>query len=216
MKRENKGITLIALVITIVLLLILAGITIVALIGENGLLNRTQGSKVESDKANEREQVNLALMTAKVNENGIISKKTLKEELDKIEGMTGVPTETQEFPWTVIGKTGEEYKINENGLESMEEDTISFSIDYENNGNLENYVVPAGTVWSFDEKLGIDLERELLRVSGMSYVTSRMTGESHRNIGFLLPGVIEIYLQSSEGRVEIGDPIKEGEVYFFN
>lgn len=36
--RENKGITLIALVVTIVVLLILAGVSISMLMGENGII----------------------------------------------------------------------------------------------------------------------------------------------------------------------------------
>ena len=38
--NSEKGITLIALVITIIVLLILAGVTIVSLTGENGLLRK--------------------------------------------------------------------------------------------------------------------------------------------------------------------------------
>ena len=38
--KSNKGITLIALVITIIVLLILAGVTIAALSGDNGILKR--------------------------------------------------------------------------------------------------------------------------------------------------------------------------------
>ena len=38
--RKNKGITLISLVITIIILLILAGISIATLTGENGELNK--------------------------------------------------------------------------------------------------------------------------------------------------------------------------------
>ncbi|MGN1269418.1 MAG: Tfp pilus assembly protein FimT/FimU [Clostridia bacterium] len=41
-KQNSKGITLIALVVTIVVLLILAGITITALFGENGLIERAK------------------------------------------------------------------------------------------------------------------------------------------------------------------------------
>ena len=40
--KEKKGITLIALVITIIILLILAGITLSALMGENGLIENTK------------------------------------------------------------------------------------------------------------------------------------------------------------------------------
>ena len=45
MKKESKGITLVTLVITIIILLILAGITISALTGDNGLLARAKQSK---------------------------------------------------------------------------------------------------------------------------------------------------------------------------
>ena len=40
--KKNKGITLIALVITIIVLLILAGVSIATLTGEDGLLTRSQ------------------------------------------------------------------------------------------------------------------------------------------------------------------------------
>ena len=44
-KRDNKGITLIALVITIIVLLILAGVSIAMLTGENGILTQAQRAK---------------------------------------------------------------------------------------------------------------------------------------------------------------------------
>ena len=40
--KTNKGITLIALVITIIVLLILAGVTISTLMGENGVITRSK------------------------------------------------------------------------------------------------------------------------------------------------------------------------------
>ena len=40
--NENKGITLIALVVTIIVLLILAGISVSMLTGQNGILNRAK------------------------------------------------------------------------------------------------------------------------------------------------------------------------------
>ena len=43
--KSNKGITLIALVITIIVLLILAGVTIAALSGDNGILTRAKEAK---------------------------------------------------------------------------------------------------------------------------------------------------------------------------
>lgn len=49
-KIENKGITLIALVITIIILLLLAGITIATLTGENGILSKANIAKESSRK----------------------------------------------------------------------------------------------------------------------------------------------------------------------
>ena len=51
--KNNKGITLIALVITIIVLLILAGITIAMLTGENGLLTKAKDAKEQADNAKE-------------------------------------------------------------------------------------------------------------------------------------------------------------------
>lgn len=50
-KKYNKGITLIALVITIIVLLILAGITIGTLMGENGILTRARKSTRRNQKS---------------------------------------------------------------------------------------------------------------------------------------------------------------------
>ena len=46
--NRNNGITLIALVVTIIVLLILAGISISVLSGENGLITRVKDAKQES------------------------------------------------------------------------------------------------------------------------------------------------------------------------
>ena len=55
MKKNQKGITLIALVVTIIVLLILAGISINALAGQNGILSRTIKAKNDSDVASDLE-----------------------------------------------------------------------------------------------------------------------------------------------------------------
>ena len=49
--RKNRGITLIALVVTIIVLLILAGISISMLTGQNGILNRASEAKEKTETA---------------------------------------------------------------------------------------------------------------------------------------------------------------------
>ena len=53
--KNKKGITLIALVVTIIVLLILAGVTIATLTGENGILTRAQEAKNQTENAEENE-----------------------------------------------------------------------------------------------------------------------------------------------------------------
>ena len=60
--NSNKGITLIALVITIIVLLILAGVTIAALSGDNGILTRAKEAKEKTEQAQENESKTLSNM----------------------------------------------------------------------------------------------------------------------------------------------------------
>ena len=60
-KKQIKGITLIALVVTVIVLLILAGVAINLTVGDNGLFRRAQNAADTYQEANEREAIELAL-----------------------------------------------------------------------------------------------------------------------------------------------------------
>ena len=57
--RNNKGITLVALVITIIVLLILAGVSIAALGGQNGILTNATSAKQNDELAAGEDQMGL-------------------------------------------------------------------------------------------------------------------------------------------------------------
>ena len=59
--KNNKGITLIALVITIIVLLILAGVSIAMLTGENGILTQAENAKTDTSDAELADRINMAL-----------------------------------------------------------------------------------------------------------------------------------------------------------
>ena len=67
-KTNNKGITLIVLVITIVILLILAGIAIAALTGNNGLFSRAQQAKEETIKSQLNEEITMSIQEIQTEE----------------------------------------------------------------------------------------------------------------------------------------------------
>ena len=59
MLKRNKGISLIALVVTIIVLLIIVGITIVTLTGENGILSKAKTAKKTSAEEQAKEKLML-------------------------------------------------------------------------------------------------------------------------------------------------------------
>ena len=94
---KNKGITLIALVITIIVLLILAGISIATLTGENGLLTKATTAKRETKTANAEEQVKIAV-TGSLDNEGKLTANKVKEELGKIPNVGKIRDTNGGFP----------------------------------------------------------------------------------------------------------------------
>ena len=76
--KETKGITLVALIITVIILLILAGVTISLLIGDNGMVTKTKQGVEVSEMASIREQADLVR-----NEQGINTFGENPQELTK-------------------------------------------------------------------------------------------------------------------------------------
>lgn len=82
--KRKEGITLIALVITIIVLLILAGVTIATLTGDNGILTRAQEAKEENEKAEIIEQIRLDISDKQIeNQEGSINEDEFYEILGK-------------------------------------------------------------------------------------------------------------------------------------
>ena len=65
--KNQKGITLIALVITIIVLLILAGVSIAMLTGENGILTKSKSAEVATREGTIKEALSLASSTITAN-----------------------------------------------------------------------------------------------------------------------------------------------------
>ena len=86
MKKNEKAITLIALVITIIVILILAGVAIAAL-KNTGLIGKTKDAQLKSLKADAKEKIELAIIevqTEKTAKGEEITLKTLHDEMPNI------------------------------------------------------------------------------------------------------------------------------------
>ena len=164
--KEKKGITLIALVITIIVLLILAGVTIATLTGENGILTKAGEASEQTELADEREKVELAATGALAKDNGgEISQSHLEEELAN---------------YFETGKYTVEPGTNDDGTEGYivtitENNPNGRTYFVDKNGNISDYIIrepeepTEGTGTNFDMSYGV-IEVEFL--SGISYNTT--------------------------------------------
>ena len=82
MQNKSKGITLIALVITIIVLLILAGVAIATLTGDNGVLTKAVTAKENTEKAEVIENAKLDILGIQSDKNGKLTTGDLKGVLD--------------------------------------------------------------------------------------------------------------------------------------
>ena len=128
MKKETKGITLIALVITIIVLLILVGIAITMLTGENSILKRAGDAKNEQTIASEKELIKLGY-DAYIIDKSTNSSAELKVQDADVEGSE------EEGGWTITFSktTGNVYILDSEGnitKENFEEEIEKIRAGY--------------------------------------------------------------------------------------
>ena len=147
MKRK-EGITLIALVITIIVLLILAGVSIAMLTGQNGILSQAQNAKNKTELSSEKEQIKLAVQ-ASITKNPDtleITKTNLEEGIQEQLGNNREfeTTDNQDGSFIVNLKNPDKmYYVEETGKVIAEENMLKISTadelkafrDNVNNGN---------------------------------------------------------------------------------
>ena len=121
MKTSPKGITLIALVITIIVLLILAGVSIAMLTGDNGILTQAKEAKEANIAGGEKEQIQLAMQSLKLKKQADnVSTTVTAEELQKQlldDGAKNVTVEAGENGSLVVkyADSKNQYTVNQNG-----------------------------------------------------------------------------------------------------
>ena len=136
-RKQNRGITLIALVITIIILLILVGITINAITGDNGIIGNAGTAKEETEISEEKEIVEQAtVVTMGKDKYGNIKQEILQEELvdDGVEVIQSGNNFICRFP------SEREYIVSQDGDVSEKKGLLASEITSENYGSyVMNY-----------------------------------------------------------------------------
>lgn len=137
--KNNRGITLIALVVTIIILLILAGITITMILGQDGIFNKAETARVESRGANVQEARDLWKLEQKTDE--YTDNKTAKSLEELIDDLVSQKLLTEDEKDIILGN--EEKGIEATGQITIGSRTIVFKeksiLDFLYIGDYVNY-----------------------------------------------------------------------------
>ena len=185
--NENKGITLIALVVTIIVLLILAGISVSMLTGQNGILNRASEAKEKTAAAQKEENETLndyEKIMDKYTSNLPSTKETMPylPDATKFEKVSGTDLNSglvirekatgSEYVWVEVPKTATVYptaginitKFTDEEYTKIEDDLHTYTIDYRNGTNYsDTYAKDETTGWFANEKEYNELKNKMLK-----------------------------------------------------
>ena len=109
--KNKKGITLIALIITVIVLLILVGVTIVTLTGDNGILSQSNKAKTQNDREEVLERVKIEVL-ASYGEDGKYNIDKAKENLENNLNISNIIKEGKSL---IVTYKNNKIKISEEG-----------------------------------------------------------------------------------------------------
>lgn len=131
MLKNKNGITLIALVITIVVLLILAGVTLNLVLDNNGIIQKSKEARSETIVADEKEKVEMAYVSAALKKLGdTVTAEELQEEVDSSvgAGKTVVTTNGDGTLNVLFNATENNYNVDEGTVEKVEIDNTKMAM----------------------------------------------------------------------------------------
>ena len=134
MLKNKKGITLIALVVTIVVLLILAGVTISLILDENGIIAKSKDARNSAIESDEKEKVEMAYVSAALKKLGdTVTAEELQEELDSSvgTGKTDVTTNGDDTLNVLFSDTEHNFNVDEGKVEKAKPITNNYGEDWE-------------------------------------------------------------------------------------
>ena len=130
--KKTNGITLIALIVTIIVLLILAGVSIAMLTGENGILTQAKKAEKETKIANEKEAIQLEMINEELKDRTLANGDNWKivsiNDINKIYGTgyyfvgEGINIENYgktKYEWIINYDTGEVTKLEKDGYTKL-------------------------------------------------------------------------------------------------
>lgn len=138
MKKQN-GITLVSLVITIIIMLILAGISLSMVMGENSVLEQAKTAVDETENSEEIERTEMTVLGS-FGSNGKYDSDKAFEGIKKNYNLTGATTTTNASGAKVVtgvnSKTGENITLTQNTDGSIKVETKDYTLAFDGRGKV--------------------------------------------------------------------------------
>ena len=197
--KKETGITLIALVITIVILIILAGVTFSLALGENGLIAKVKEAKEKSQQDAAIELLKIKMMNCQVESYGekgtlptlaylaayLQNDKITKGDIEYVEMQSKTVASIDETPyesWDKIYTKLARYPY---------EFTIDSSFKVALNGDISKEVIPVGYMKTPDEDAIIEITEngENIDVLNYRYAKVNVTGSGSSSLSTIISSV---------------------------
>ncbi len=217
-KNKISGITLIALVVTVIVLLILAGISVSMLSGNNGIINKAGSAKEQTEIAKEKEAIGTAtLQAANKGKFGDITQENLQQQINNEFGEeknAKVYDEEENFLVLIENRL---YKVDKDGNVELSESNFEFP-KKEFLAQLSNNELGTSEDKPYEIRCIEDLLDFSLTVNGITienneikYTTGKNFSGKHvslvKNLDFKLP----LSYENAE-RIDYGDINQDGKV----
>ena len=178
--KDKKGITLVALIVSIIIMLVLVGITVRLAIGNKGVIEKTGETNVEAIITRKKEEVQVAILEELTKYDGEKTRVKVSNVVENIRNYYSKQAEKDSITGQSIGETEDRFpgRIIYNPPASEIQQQIIITVD-------ENFMLTAGTA-EVGEEIEIPVEvtpegSEIIEVSGIYYNSPDLTGFNPKN-----------------------------------
>ena len=188
--KNEKGITLVALVITIIVLLILAGVTLAMVMGDSGIFGKANSAKEKTQLSNAEETIRLEVLENKV-----------KEKTGDVEALTNdqlkekIAKKLTEQGYTVSGSTVTYYEDKTIDIEDYlekESTYTAYNVGDQVTVSGENfYVIKASS--TIEEKVTLLAEKNINTTTMLQSDSANTIAFSSRNYWSSIEGITYPY-----------------------
>ena len=206
--KSQRGITLISLVVTIIVLLILAGVTINLALSNNGIIQRVRDASDKTQESQKDEEIRIAILGSYEN-NSVLDIEKLLINLNTIQNITVKPTEdngTNTFPVTVTTEyTTYEIMSNGNFDEVQIEDRTELKVgDYVNYTYVGSNTVKSITLDNAIAGIGTYSDNKLITPTATPQTISAKTGLKWRILNINEDGTVDLTCEGTGTSTYIG------------